>query len=81
MAGTIAKQSPDLLENLAGMIGGTGQLADTGKNALSSLLGGGTFSSLSSDPPNRAKSVPFIRIGRPLSDVLYMSCGFSARTH
>ena len=28
------------------MVGGSGQLADTGKNLLSSLLGGSAFSSL-----------------------------------
>ena len=46
LAGTITKQSPHVLENLASMIGGSGQLADAGKNALSSLLGGSTFTSL-----------------------------------
>jgi sporulation protein YlmC with PRC-barrel domain len=46
LAGTIAKQSPNVLENLASMIGGSGPLADTSKNALSSLLGGSTFTSL-----------------------------------
>jgi Bacterial protein of unknown function (DUF937)/PRC-barrel domain len=46
LAGTIAKQSPNVLENLASTIGESGQLADTGKNALSSLLGWSTFGSL-----------------------------------
>ena len=46
LAGTIAKQSPHVLENLASTIGGSGPSADTGKNALSSLLGGSTFTSL-----------------------------------
>ena len=46
LAGTMAKQSPHVLENLTSMIGGSGQLADTGKNVLSSLLGGPSFASL-----------------------------------
>ena len=46
LAGAMAKQSPHVLENLASTIGGSGPSADTGKNALSSLLGGSTFTSL-----------------------------------
>jgi hypothetical protein len=46
LAGTIAKQPTNMLEGLPSMIGGSGQMADTGKNLLSSLLGSSSFSSL-----------------------------------
>ena len=46
LADAIAKQSPSTLESLASMIGGSGQLSNTGGNLLSSLLGGNSFSSL-----------------------------------
>jgi sporulation protein YlmC with PRC-barrel domain len=46
LAGTIAKQPTNMLEGLSSMIGGSGQLADTGKSLLSSLLGSSSFSSL-----------------------------------
>ena len=46
LADAIAKQSPSTLESLASMIGGSGQLSNTGGNLLSSLLGGSSFSSL-----------------------------------
>jgi len=48
LADAITKQSPRTLENLASMDGGSAQAADAGKSLLSSLLGGGSFSSLAS---------------------------------
>lgn len=44
----VAQQQPDMLSNLTGMLGGTGQatLIDRGASALSSLLGGSTMSTL-----------------------------------
>ena len=48
LAGAIAKQPTNVLEGLAGLIGGSGQIADAGKNTLSSLLGGSSFASLAS---------------------------------
>ena len=46
----VAKQHPDLLSGLANVVGGYGQkdLIDQGANALNSLLGGKTVSSLTS---------------------------------
>jgi uncharacterized protein DUF937 len=46
----VAKQHPDLLSNLASVVGGSGRrdLIDQGDNALNSLLGGKTVSSLTS---------------------------------
>jgi hypothetical protein len=46
LARVIKSQPSDLLENLAGMIGGSGQLASIGKAALTTLFGGGTLGPL-----------------------------------
>jgi len=45
---TIAALPSNLLENLAGMIGGSGQLADIGNTALTTLFGSSTLGALAS---------------------------------
>jgi hypothetical protein len=48
LADTIAQQPSNMLENLAGMVGGAGQLANIGKTALTTLLGSNTTNALAS---------------------------------
>jgi sporulation protein YlmC with PRC-barrel domain len=44
----IAKQSPNMLDTLASTMGGSGRLADVGRQMLTSLFGARSFSSLAS---------------------------------
>ena len=48
LSDVVAKQPQDLLENLAGMGGGLGQLINIGRSTLTSLFGGNTLGSLTS---------------------------------
>src|SRR5262245_59135879 len=48
IADAIARQPSNLLENLAGMIGGSGQLANIGNTALTTLFGSSTLGALAS---------------------------------